>query len=101
MEEDCENGILSVRDKDAVIGMTEKVSEALTRKYRTVKKGVKTIMGGEILEYPSKTLYKQGIAQGREEGLRHAAEVISQKYNIPADELRALLNSTSDDARRS
>ena len=99
--------------------MTERITNALAGKYNTVRKGVSHTMGGKILDHPAKRILKQGIAQGmeqgrqeglvagRQEGLvagrqeerQHAAEVISQKYSIPADELMQLLNNTSADTQ--
>ena len=54
--------------KRTLIEMSNKVLEHIARKYDTVKEGVRTVMGGQILEYEAKTLFRQGMEQGRELG---------------------------------
>lgn len=39
------------------------VSSKIANKHDDVKKGVTSIMGGKILDYPEKTAYKSGLAQ--------------------------------------
>ena len=35
----------------------------LAKKYENVKEGVKSVMGGQVLEYDAKTILNQGIEQ--------------------------------------
>ena len=67
---------------ESVIGMTERIANAVAEKYSIVRKGVAKNMGGEILDYPAKRI----LNQGREEGLQHAAKAFSQKYGITEEE---------------
>ena len=43
--------------------MVEKVVINLAKKYENVKEGVKSVMGGQVLEYDAKTILNQGIEQ--------------------------------------
>ena len=68
LEELVKRKVISEYIKRTLIEMSNKVLEHIARKYDTVKEGVKTVMGGEILEYEAKTLFRQGMEQGRELG---------------------------------
>ena len=63
-----EEGIISEYEKGTVIAMSKKVLEALTEKYTKVQKGVKKIMGGQILDYEAKRILNKGREEGRVEG---------------------------------
>ncbi len=45
------------------------VAENLAGKYNKVRKGVTESMEGVVLEYPTKTAYKKGLAEGKAEGI--------------------------------
>ncbi|MCD7806578.1 MAG: hypothetical protein LUH19_04460 [Lachnospiraceae bacterium] len=49
--------------------MSEKVVDHLAAGYEKVKKGVRAVMGGQILEYEAKTILRQGQSQGLSQGL--------------------------------
>ena len=42
--------------------------ENLARKYAYVREGVKSIMGGRVLEHEAKTILREGWRQGHKEG---------------------------------
>ena len=44
--------------------MSNKVLEHIAVKYHSVKEGVKSAMGGKILEYEAKTIKREGMEQG-------------------------------------
>lgn len=44
--------------------MSNKVLEHIAVKYHFVKEGVKSVMGGKILEYEAKTITREGMEQG-------------------------------------
>ena len=52
--------------------MSNKVLEHIAKKYESVRKGVKSVMGGKVLEYEAKTIrnegWNEGLVIGREEG---------------------------------
>ena len=74
LEELVKREVISEYIKCTLIEMSNKVLEHIARKYDTVKEGVKTVMGGKILEYEAKTLFRQGMEQGRELGLELGRE---------------------------
>ena len=49
----------------------------LTQKYTAIQKEAESIMGGKVLEYEAKTIYKSGIEQG----------TLKTLYNLVKDEL--------------
>ena len=56
------------RELGLITDMLKKVTRALARKHRSVREEVETIMGGKVLDYPSKRAYNAGLDRGREEG---------------------------------
>ena len=44
------------------------------QKYVSVREGVKSVMGGKVLEYEAKTIRNEGIQQGIEQGLEQGLE---------------------------
>ena len=63
-----EKGEISVYTKRTLTEMTGRVAESIAAKYANVREGVKSVMGGKILEYEAKTILWKGIEAGREEG---------------------------------
>lgn len=54
-----ENGVIDSYTKSMIVDMSKKVLEHLAMKYSNVKKEVGDIMGGKILDYPTKTVWRQ------------------------------------------
>ncbi len=63
-----ETGEISVYTKRTLAEMTDRVTEGIAAKYANVREGVKSVMGGKILEYEAKTILRRGIEEGRERG---------------------------------
>ena len=63
--------------KSMIVDMSKKVLEHLAMKYSKVKKGVSDIMGGKILEYPTKTAWRQAVQQGMQQGLQQRTREIA------------------------
>ncbi|MBQ8639214.1 MAG: hypothetical protein IJ468_08595, partial [Lachnospiraceae bacterium] len=53
---------------------TETVVNALARGCRKIQEGVGTIMGGQVLEYEAKRIWRDGKSVGREEGYHEGHE---------------------------
>ena len=49
--------------------MSNKVLEHIAVKYDSVRKGVRAVMGGKVLEYEAKTIKREGIKEGIEQGI--------------------------------
>ncbi len=50
--------------------------EHIAIKYDAVREGVRVIMGGRILEYETKTIKREGLAEGREESIRDTVSIL-------------------------
>ncbi len=55
--------------KCTIIDMSNKVLEHIAAKYEEIRKGVKSVMGGKVLEYEAKTIRTEGRTEGRLEML--------------------------------
>lgn len=65
----AEKGTISEYIKCTLVDMSNKVLENIARKYDSVRKGVKAVMGGKVLEYEAKTILEKGIEKGIEKGV--------------------------------
>ena len=76
-----ETGEISVYTKRTLAEMTGRVTEGIAAKYANVREGVKSVMGGKILEYEAKTILRRGIEEGRQEG-RQEGIAVGKKEGI-------------------
>lgn len=67
LEELCKAGEINEYTKCTITDMSNKVLENIANKYPNVKKGVKDIMGGQVLDYEAKRILSKGIEEGRKE----------------------------------
>ena len=74
MEELAKKGRIYEYTKCTLIDMSNKVMEHIPSKYNAVREGVRTVMGGKVLEYEAKTIKREGIAEGRERGIAEGRE---------------------------
>ena len=104
----AESGKLTEYVKRTLEEMSGKVLEHIARGHEKVREGVKSIMGGQVLEYEAKTILREGIALGeargiklgrnegiastarRMLGMRFTSEQISQATGLSPDEVAAL-----------
>ena len=54
--------------KCTIVDMSGKVLEHIARKYKNVREGVKSVMGGKVLDYEAKIIRLEGRQEGRLEG---------------------------------
>lgn len=81
--EDLQNQkVISEYIKCTIIDMSNKVLEHIAAKYTSVREGVKSVMGGKILEYEAKTIKKEGMAEGMEKGIRGTVSIL-KNMGIP------------------
>ena len=71
LEAYSEAKMIDAYTKLTIIDMSKKVLEHLAKKYSNVREGVGTVMGGKILDYPTKDAWREGVAKGRAEGDRN------------------------------
>ncbi len=62
--------------------MSEKVVDNLAADYEAIKKGVKAVMGGRILEYEAKTI----LRQGQMENLVQNIQALMETMNLTAEQ---------------
>lgn len=74
LEELVDQKIISEYTRCTIIDMSNKVLEHIAMKYHSVKEGVKSVMGGKVLEYEAKAIKREGIVQGLEQGLEQGIE---------------------------
>ena len=60
LEELRNAGEIDERTRHTIIDLSNKVLENIAQKYDNVKKGVHDIMGGQVLEYETKTIWNGG-----------------------------------------
>ena len=68
LEESCRSGMISEYEKLQLKNLSMEVIEAIALKYDRVQKGLGEIMGGKVLDYEAKDIYKRGLAEGLAEG---------------------------------
>jgi len=83
LEELTSQGIISEYTRCTIIDMSNKVLEHIAAKYNSVKEGVKTVMGGKVLEYEAKTIKKEGIREGIEQGIEGTVSIL-KNLGVPA-----------------
>lgn len=82
LDEAVQNGLMPYHYRATIIEMTKKVVENIAVRYERIREGVNEIMGGQVLEYESKTIFKEGVEQGRQEGRQEGIEMMVIKlYN--------------------
>lgn len=68
LEELLDVGKISEYIKCTIIDMSNKVLGHIAQKYENVKEGVKSVMGGKVLDYEAKRIKNEGKLEGRLEG---------------------------------
>ncbi len=61
-------GELDEFTKCMIVDMSNRVLQHIAVKYDNVREGVKTVMGGKVLNYEAKDILNQGVKQGIEQG---------------------------------
>ncbi|MCD7885743.1 MAG: hypothetical protein LUI87_18945 [Lachnospiraceae bacterium] len=102
-------GKISAYTRKTIVEMSHKVLENLAKKYENVKKGVNSVMGGKVLEYETKTIFregmKEGLREGKQEGLREGKfetllqnlKKLMQKMGISAEKAMDLLDVSEEE----
>ncbi len=67
LKESLESGEIDAITHHSIIMMSEKIIKTLASNKKIVKEEAEKIMGGQVLEYETKTLVREGIKIGRDE----------------------------------
>ncbi len=78
LEELLNQGAISEYTRCTIIDMSNKVLEHIAVKYDYVKEGVKAVMGGKVLEYEAKTIKREGLEEGIEQGEDRLSRLITK-----------------------
>lgn len=93
-------GEMDARECAMLLDMSKKVLAHIAKNYQKVEKEVREIMGGRVLEYESKTLWRNGIAKGRAVGMAEGKaeailELLEELGEIP-EELQKRIEIETD-----
>ena len=105
LEQAVTDGKIFTHDKRTILEMSKKVLENIAAKYNNIQKEVKEIMGGRVLDYEGRSIFYDGIKQGRIEGEERgrsetldAAIAFMQKQGISNEQINhfkdLILNNT-------
>lgn len=83
LERLLERGAISAYTRCTIIDMTNKVLEHIAAGYEAVREGVGAVMGGKVLEYEAKTIKREGIEQGIEQGIKGTVSIL-KNLGIPS-----------------
>ena len=90
LEDLCLQGEINEFTRQVILDMSLKVLEHLAKNYKEIQKGVKSVMGGKILDYEAKRILNRGIEQGISKG----------KFEMLDEMVRDGVISVSDAAKR-
>jgi len=107
LKERLENGRIDVMTHHSIIMLTKKVIAALAKSKSTVKEEADKIMGGQVLDYETKVIFREGLQQGIEQGFENgfesgkiiarfedgmSIEEIAEKTKVSAETVKSILS---------
>lgn len=101
LEELLNTGKITEYTKCTITDMSGKVLEHIAEKYINVREGVKSVMGGKVLEYEAKTIRREGIKEGIKEGIEEGMQEGLQKgrmemlFDLVRDNLLTIKDAAS------
>ena len=101
LEQLLKQGEIDEYTKCTILDMSQKVLEHIAAKFDNVKKGVKSVMGGQILEYEAKTILNIGRSEGRILGIDEGRILgIDEGRILGQDEERNRINQLNQNLRK-
>ncbi len=102
LKERLEDGRIDVMTHHSIIMLTKKVIAALAKSKSTVKEEADKIMGGQVLDYETKAIFREGLQQGREQGFESgkviarfedgmSIEEIAKKTKVSIETVKSIL----------
>ena len=61
-------GEITILEEALILDMTAKVVRNFAKNNRNIKERVGDIMGGKVIDYPSKHIYNEGLSEGEARG---------------------------------
>ena len=74
LEELLISGQITEYTKCTIVDMSNKVLENIAQKHIKIQEGVKSVMGGKVLDYEAKEILNQGKREGRQEGVQEGRQ---------------------------
>ena len=74
LDQECQSGRMKPITGGALCELANNVVEKLASKYDNVEKEVTEVMGGKVLNYRSKEIFREAMEKGLEEGRRKGQE---------------------------
>lgn len=90
----CLHEEISEFTRQVILDMSNKVLEHIARNYQEIQKGVKSVMGGKILDYEAKRILNRGISQGISQGITRG------KFELLDEMVQDGVISVADAAKR-
>ena len=92
LEEGVAEGRITVFNRMTILEMSKRVLNKITKNYVRIREGVNQIMGGRVLEYEAKSIYRSGWISGEIKGetrgeIKGAIRLYHEEMNLPADEI--------------
>ena len=78
-------------EKQCIITSTREVLRLIAKRYKKIVTEGERVMGGELLEYPAKTSYREGRAEGIEETVVNYVKKLLSKH-MTIEEVADLLD---------
>ena len=75
-------GKMDERTLDCIVNGMKQVLNKIAHKYQRIVKEGERAMGGEILDYPAKASYREGMKKGREDGIMIGRDAGIQEHSI-------------------
>ena len=97
LEELLNTGKITEYTKCTITDMSNKVLEHIAEKYKNVREGVSSVMGGKVLEYEAKTIKNEGIKEGMQEGLQKGLQKgrLEMLFDLVRDNLLSIKDAAS------
>lgn len=77
--------------------------EHIAVKYDSVREGVKSVMGGKVLDYEAKTIRNEGVEEGIEKGIEGTVSILKE-LGVPPQtilvKIREQYNLKPEDAEK-
>ena len=74
LEEMLIGGQITEYTKCTIVDMSNKVLKNIAQKHTKIQEGVKSVMGGKVLDYEAKEILNQGKREGRQEGVQEGRQ---------------------------
>ncbi len=85
LKERLEDGRIDVMTHHSIIMLTKKVISALAKSKAAVKEEAERIMGGQVLDYETKVIFRQGLEKGIEQGIEQSISAMLSRGKSPEE----------------